>query len=130
MIISNQKLELHGLRGATTCDNNSTKSIEDAVNELIVELIKRNNLNPNQIISITFSVTNDLDACFPASIARKQKGWDHIALLDCQQMYVPSDLEYCIRILAHVWLPHNQKPQHPYLKKACKLRPDRSTTMN
>ncbi len=88
-------------------------------------LISRNDLQPNQILSITFSVTTDLDACFPASIARKQKGWEAVALIDCQQMFVKGDLENCIRILAHAWLPDQKKPEHPYLGKASLLRPDR-----
>ncbi|WP_320664905.1 chorismate mutase [Prochlorococcus sp. MIT 1223] len=122
---NSETLVLQALRGAITCSKNSTESIANAVNELIDELVVRNNLKPEQIVSITFSVTRDLDACFPASIARKQPGWEKIALLDCQQMYVKSDLENCIRILAHTWLPSEQTPKHPYLGKATTLRPDR-----
>ena len=118
-------MNLHALRGATTSSNNSSKAIEIAVSELISELVNRNNLQPNQIISVTFSVTNDINACFPASIARKHAGWDKVALIDCQLMYVEGDLDFCIRILAHVQLPENQIPQHPYLRKASMLRPDR-----
>ncbi len=118
--------KLHGLRGAITTSENSHEAIETAVSQLVSELINRNNLTPDQIISITFSVTADLDACFPAAIARKQRGWEHIALLDCQQMSVSGDLSKCIRILALVWLPNNQEPQHPYLGDAIHLRPDRS----
>ena len=62
--------------------------IEEAVRELVNKLIKQNNLEPSQVISVIFSVTNDLNACFPAAIARKQNGWEKVALLDCQQMFV------------------------------------------
>jgi len=120
------EMVLRGLRGATTSTNNSYKAIESAVNELITELVKRNALRPERIVSVTFSVTADLDACFPAAIARRQEGWEEIALLDCQQMAVPGDLKYCIRILAHAWLPEDQISKHPYLGKATLLRPDRS----
>ena len=116
---------LCALRGATTCENNSVESISSAVEELLSELVSRNNLTPDQIISLTFSVTSDLDACFPASIARKKTGWEKIALLDCQQMFVKDDLPKCIRLLAYVSLPKEQKPQNPYLGKAKNLRPDR-----
>ncbi len=122
----NENMHLHGLRGATTSSSNSVESIEIAVSELITALISRNNLHPEHIVSITFSVTADLDACFPASIARKQSGWEEVALLDCQQMSVKGDLEKCIRILALAWLPNDQAAQHPYLGKAIILRPDRS----
>ena len=122
--ISNQ-MKLFALRGANTSKSNSKEAIAASVNELITELVNRNNLKPSQIISITFSVTADLDACFPASIARRSLGWEEIALLDCQQMLVKGDLERCIRILAHVLLPEEQSPQHPYIGEASLLRPDR-----
>ena len=117
---------LRGIRGATTCTGNSITEIETAVSELIQELTTRNTLEPEQIISVTFSVTADLDACFPASIARKLPEWDDVALLDCQQMHVQGDLEHCIRILLYAYLPIDHKVNHPYLGKAKILRPDRS----
>ena len=125
MCIRDRFTYLCALRGATTCENNSVESITSAVEELLIELDSRNNLIPDQIISVTFSVTSDLDACFPASIARKNIGWEKIALLDCQQMFVKDDLTKCIRLLAHVSLPKEQIPQNPYLGKAKNLRPDR-----
>ena len=122
-----QKKNTHfcALRGATTTEENSVESITSAVEELLSELVLRNNLIPDQIISITFSVTSDLNACFPASIARKKPGWAEIALLDCQQMFVKGDLPKCIRLLAYVYLSEEQPPQNPYIGKAKDLRPDR-----
>ncbi len=117
-------MNLQAIRGATTCLRNSSEAIELAVKELVNELIKRNRLSPNQIVSVTFSVTSDLNACFPAAIARKQKGWEKVALLDCQQMYVKNDLPFCVRILALAMLSDDQSPQHTYLGKAISLRPD------
>ena len=125
MSFKNESDHLCALRGANTTEENSAESISCAVDELLSELVNRNNLIPDQIISITFSVTSDLDACFPASIARKKPGWEKIALLDCQQMFVKGDLSKCIRLLAYVALPHDQIPQHPYLGRAKSLRPDR-----
>ncbi len=125
MNFQNEFTCLCALRGATTCEKNSVESITLAVEALLVELVSRNNLIPDQIISVTFSVTSDLDACFPASIARKKTGWGKVALLDCQQMFVKDDLSKCIRLLAYVFLPNEQIPQNPYLGKAKNLRPDR-----
>jgi chorismate mutase len=71
-------------------------------------------------------VTHDLDACFPAAIARRQAGWEQVALLDCQQMAVAGDLPRCIRLLAHAWLQPERTPVHPYLREAARLRPDRA----
>ena len=113
------------IRGATTATGNSFKELEDAVVELIDELISRNNLIKENILSITFTTTKDLDVCFPASIARKCNGLDLVAFLDCQQMYVPNDVDFCIRIMAQVLLPQNIPLRHPYLRGASKLRADR-----
>ena len=113
------------IRGATTATGNSFKELEDAVVELIDELISRNNLIRENILSITFTTTKDLDVCFPASIARKYNGLDLVAFLDCQQMHVPNDVNFCIRIMAQVLLPPNIPLKHPYLRGASKLRADR-----
>ena len=113
------------IRGATTASGNTVKEIEEAVVELINELILRNNLKKSNLLSITFTATRDLDACFPASIARKCNGLDSVAFLDCQQMYVSNDVDFCIRIMAQVLLPSNNSVKHPYLRGASKLRADR-----
>ena len=113
------------IRGATTASGNTVDEIKDAVVELIDELISRNNLIKRNLLSITFTSTKDLDACFPASIARKFNELDSVAFLDCQQMYVPNDVNFCIRIMAQVLLPPNFPVKHPYLRGASKLRSDR-----
>ena len=117
-----ERNQLIFIRGAT---GNTVEEIENAVVELINELISRNNLVEKNLLSITFSVTKDLDACFPASIARREKGLDKVAFLDCQQMHVSNDIDFCIRLMAQVLLPVNTVVQHPYLRGASKLRDDR-----
>jgi len=113
------------IRGATTASGNSVEEIEDAVVELVNELISRNNLIKTNLLSITFTATKDLDACFPASIARKANGLDSVAFLDCQQMHVSNDISFCIRIMAQVLLPPKNPVKHPYLRGASELRTDR-----
>ena len=113
------------IRGATTASGNTVKEIEEAVVELIDELITRNNIIKTNLLAITFSATKDLNACFPASIARKCNGLNSVAFLDCQQMYVPNDVDFCIRIMAQVLLPSKNLVKHPYLRGASKLRSDR-----
>jgi len=113
------------IRGATTSSGNTFVEIENSVVELINELISRNSLEPKKILSITFTVTKDLDACFPASIARKCFGLDSVAFLDCQQMYVPNDVDFCIRLMALVIFSSEAAVNHPYLRGASKLRSDR-----
>jgi chorismate mutase len=117
---------LRALRGATTAEANTAAAIETAVAELVDLLVTRNGLAGEQLVSVTFSVTRDLDACFPAAIARRQPGWEQVALLDCQQMAVAGDLPRCIRLLAHAWLHPQREPVHPYLRDAARLRPDRA----
>lgn len=117
--------QLVAWRGATTVNENTALAIRQGVSELLDALVTRNQLHPRHLISVVFSVTADLDALFPASVARHRPGWEGIALLDTQQMYVPGDLNRCIRLFAHGWLPRGRIPEHPYLRGAVSLRPDR-----
>ena len=119
------KLKLTAIRGATTSKGDTDLFIKDAVTELLQELITLNNLNQENIISITFTVTKDLKSCFPASIARKHFNFDKVALIDCQQMFVPNDIKFCIRLLALVYLESEKQSVHPYLNESARLRPDR-----
>lgn len=117
--------KVRAIRGATTASENSVAAIREAVNDLMVAIETQNTLDINEIISVTFSVTSDLDAIFPAAIARKRPNWDKVPLLDVQQMYVKSDLNFCIRCLIHFNTPNpNQTIHHIYQEKARDLRPD------
>ncbi len=115
---------MRAIRGATTVSANTVEAIREAVTELLDELEYRNQLQPKDIISVTFSVTRDLDAIFPAAIARPRPGWDNIAMLDVQQMHVEGSLPRCIRLLIHVYQPASAPLYHTYLRHAANLRPD------
>ena len=119
---------VRGIRGATTTSENTEAAIRDAVMELLDELEGRNPIDLNRVISVTFSVTRDLDAIFPAAIARSRPGWDSVPLLDVQHMFVPGDLDRCIRVLIHAYLPTRVRVCHPYLHHAKELRPDLAVT--
>ena len=121
----NANLKLTAIRGATSAKGDKDYFIKDAVVELIQEFITRNQLRQEHVISITFTVTRDITCCFPASIARKYLNFDSVAFLDCQQMYVPNDINFCIRLLALVYLEFDKQSIHPYLNESAKLRPDR-----
>ena len=117
--------KVRAIRGATTASENTVEAIREAVTELLDELETRNRLDPDDIISAIFTTTRDLDAVFPAAIARERPHWDNVALLDVQQMHVEGGLEHCIRFLIHVNLPAAQvEIHHPYLRQAENLRPD------
>ena len=116
---------LRAIRGATTATENTVEAITEAVAELLDETETRNQLDPIEIVSVTFSVTRDLDAIFPASIARRRPYWDNVPMLDVQQMHVEGSLQRCIRFLILINIPANHnKVWHTYLREAQNLRPD------
>ncbi|NJR63735.1 MAG: chorismate mutase [Cyanobacteria bacterium CRU_2_1] len=117
--------KVRAIRGATTASENSVDAIREAVIELLDHLEHHNPIDPDDIVSVTFSVTRDLDAVFPASIARERPHWQHVPLLDVQQMHVEGSLNRCIRCLIHInTLDPYDKLHHSYLRQAKHLRPD------
>lgn len=117
--------KVRAIRGATTASENSVEAIREAVTELLDELEGHNAIDPDDIVSVTFSATRDLDAVFPAAIARERPHWQNVPLLDVQQMHVEGSLERCIRCLIHINTPDPYaKIHHPYLRQAKHLRPD------
>ncbi len=117
--------KVRGIRGATTVKENSPEAIAEAVRELLNIIESQNQLNAEDIVSVTFTATQDLDAIFPAAIARQRPHWENVPLLDVQQMSVQNSLERCIRVLIHVNTPKPQKEvSHVYLHGASNLRPD------
>ncbi|MDF5710972.1 MAG: chorismate mutase [Nostoc sp. S4] len=115
---------MRAIRGATTVAENTIEAMREVVTELLDELENRNEFQPKDMISVTFSVTQDLDAIFPAAIARARPGWDNVAMLDVQQMHVEGSLQRCIRFLIHAYLPASAPIHHIYLRNAASLRPD------
>jgi chorismate mutase len=106
---------------------NTEEAIASAVTELLQELQYRNRIDPDRIVSVIFTATKDLDAVFPAAIARRAyPQWRDVALMDVQQMHVEGSLPRCIRFLIHANLPADVIIYHPYLRGASNLRPDRS----
>lgn len=122
---TSQQWRVRGLRGATTVNQNSAEAIAEAVNELLTTIEDRNPFNPDEIVSVTFSLTPSLDAIFPAAIARRRPGWEYVPLLDVQQSPVIGSLNNCIRVLIHLNTLLPQKAlNHIYLRQAAQLRPD------
>lgn len=116
---------MRGIRGAITVEDNSVSAITDAVNQLLAEIEIHNQFDASDIVCVFFTTTTDLDAMFPAAAARKRPGWDHVPLIDLQQMHVTGSLAQCIRVLIQINTPLSQaKMIHRYLRKAQALRPD------
>ncbi len=117
--------KVRAIRGATTVTVNTIEAIREAVTELLEAIEIHNSLDPDDIVSIIFTATQDLDAIFPAAIARERPDWQNVPLLDVQQMQVAGSLDKCIRVILHVNTPKLQgEMQHVYLQGAKNLRPD------
>jgi chorismate mutase len=115
---------VRAIRGATTVEENTKDEILGAAAELVSEIMKRNGITRDEIVSIIFTVTTDLDAAFPAAAIR-QMGFDRTAMLSTYEMDVPGSLRKCIRVLMHVETDKkNDDLEYVYLKEARKLRPD------
>ena len=117
-------LGCRGVRGAITVDENETGAILSATEELLRAIIAANNMQEQDVASVFFTVTPDLDAVCPA-VAARQMGWTHTALLCLQEMVVPGSLPRCIRVLIH-WNTARSSDEigHVYLREARQLRPD------
>ncbi|GAB4215456.1 MAG: chorismate mutase [Synechococcales cyanobacterium] len=116
---------VRSVRGATTVDSNSSGAIADAVHELMATIARHNPLDPDEIVSVIFTMTPDLDAAYPAATARQQPGWDRVPLLDMQGISVPGSPERCIRVLIQFNTELSQQQvHHVYLRHAQSLRPD------
>lgn len=117
--------KVRAIRGATTVTVNTIEAIREAVTELLEAIEIHNSLDPDDIVSVIFTATQDLDVIFPAAIARERPHWQNVPLLDVQQMQVAGSLEKCIRVILHVNTPKLQgEMQHVYLQGAKNLRPD------
>ena len=121
-----QDQRIHGIRGATTVERNEPQEILDATDELLRAIIAANDLQPDDIVSAFFTVTNDLDAAFPARAA-EDFGWNIVALLHATEIPVPGSLPRCIRLLVHAYTTRTRAEiKHCYLRRAIILRPDRA----
>lgn len=113
-----------GVRGATTVESNSPEAILDATKELLAAMIKANEIDIDCVGSAFFTLTQDLNAEFPA-VAARQIGWTDVPLLCGHEMNKPGALPMCLRVLLHV---NTEKPakdiKHVYLRGARVLRPD------
>ncbi|MDA1352921.1 MAG: chorismate mutase [bacterium] len=120
-------MPVRGIRGATTADQNNESEILAATESLLSEMITKNKLHPDDIISIFFSVTKDLDAVFPAKVARETLQLEDTPLLCLNEIAVPGSLERCIRVLMHVNTNTDKtKIKHIYINGATVLRPDKA----
>ena len=117
-------MRLVALRGANTVTENTAEAILSATDALMREILSRNGLGADDLVSCIFTLTPDLDAQFPA-VAAREMGLSSVPLLCAREIPVPGALPQVIRVLMHAYLPDPEaRPQHVYLGDAIKLRLD------
>jgi len=120
-------IRVRGIRGAITVERNTREEIIAATKELLLSLIRENEIEIEDIASIFFTLTPDLDAEFPA-LAARELGWQYVPLLCAQEIDVPGAMGKVLRVLMHVNTEKSQKElKHLYLKGAATLRLDLSS---
>jgi chorismate mutase len=116
-------MRLFALRGANSVERNEAQAILDATEELMQALLERNGLGSESLVSVIFTMTEDLDAEFPA-VAARRLGLDRVPLLCAREVPVPGSLPRVIRVLAHYHADEDHRPRHVYLREARALRAD------
>src|ERR687893_812499 len=116
-------MRLIALRGATTVEANEAEAILDATDELMREILARNALTAADLVSCIFTLTDDLDAEFPA-VAARNMGLSKVPLLCAREIPVPGSLPRVIRVMIHAYAHQGHEPQHVYLGEARALRLD------
>ena len=114
---------LWGVRGAVQAERNEADPIVEATRTLMSELIERNELDAADFVSVIFTVTDDLNAQFPA-VAARELGLDQVPLLCNREMDVPGAMPRVIRVLAHYYGAPDREPDHVYIGATRKLRAD------
>jgi chorismate mutase len=114
---------LWAVRGAVQADKNDVGAILTATEALMRELMSRNELEPQQIVSCLFTATDDLNAEFPA-VAARRLGLESVPLLCMRELDVPGAMRSVIRVLVHYYAPADHAPAHAYLGEAQALRSD------
>jgi chorismate mutase len=116
-------MRMFALRGANSVECNEADAILEATSLLIRELMQRNSLAPEAMVSCIFTLTDDLNAEFPA-VAARRLGLERVPLLCAREVPVPGSLPRVIRALVHYYADEGHEPQHVYLGEARVLRRD------
>ena len=120
---SGEQERLFAVRGAVQADANEPEAIAGATTELMRELLDRNELVPEAMVSCLFTTTDDLDAEFPA-VAARSLGLDSVPLLCCREIPVPGSMPRVIRAMVHYYAPVGHTDAHVYLGATQDLRSD------
>lgn len=114
-----------GVRGATTVAHNEAALIFENTALLVKEMINKNSITPENVSHVFISVTNDIDAGFPARAVREVAGWSLVPVMCMKEIEVPNSLEKCVRIMMVIRTDKAQDEiNHVFLNDAVQLRPD------
>jgi len=116
---------LYALLGAVQCEN-TVNDICEQITIMYDKLLKENNLDEADIVSIIFSVTSDLDAVNPCSALRKRNRAGELSIFSVQEPECKNSIERIIRVIIHCYLEEGAEPNHVYRNGAEVLRPGRS----
>ena len=114
---------LWAVRGAVQVERNERAAILAATTDLMTELMSRNGLEAERLVSCIFTCTEDLDAEFPA-VAARDLGLGQVPLLCNRELDVPGAMARVIRVLVHYYADPGHAPEHTYLGVAQALRAD------
>jgi len=117
-------MQVRGVRGATCAAANSKEAIVNATRQVLLRMVADNAIQPDDIASVFYSTTRDLNAEFPA-IAARLLGWTDVPMMCMHEMEVPGSLPMCIRVMIH-WNTDRRPAEirHVYTNGAERLRPD------
>lgn len=114
-----------GIRGATTVTKNNEQEILLHTQHLLEEMITKNNIDATSVSHVFISVTDDINATFPAKALRQIEGWTYVPVMCMKEIDVPQSLPKCIRVMMVVQTNTPQESvQHIFHREAIKLRPD------
>ena len=111
-----------GIRGAITVDENTPEAIGSATIKLLKEIMNKNNLEIDAISHVIFTLTDDLNADFPAKYARVNLKWKDVPMMCFHELDVPNSLKKCLRVLIVVNCGESFTPEFVYLGGASRLR--------
>jgi chorismate mutase len=115
---------VRALRGATTLDVDSADQVRERTITLLEEMIGRNDIHHDDVISVLFTATDDVHAMFPASAAR-EIGFGDVPLICARELDIVDATPLCIRVLMHLTTEHTRAElRHVYLEGAAGLRDD------
>lgn len=114
---------MYAIRGAISIEKNSVKEINKKTVELFESIFKENKINKEEIVSILFSCTNDIDKAYPGKFIRERYNLNKVAIMHFNEMVVEDSLNLCIRVLI-LLNGYNPNMKYVYLGEAKKLRND------